>query len=187
MKASRLLPDCFRIHSRRLPVAFGRVLRGPKGSPEARNIPRSLRTGFQSHRRSYEMENRMRVQIIATGKVLDLPRHPILEALSEAGILKFMPDPTAKKPIAKLTWNVTEVMTSGELCLGVTCSCGETAKIYKPTHNARWTHCGVAETVPAKVFAEYRQLRERGDSPEMAERRDAVQAVRSAAERFIET
>jgi len=103
----------------------------------------------------------MRIEILSgpfTGDIQSVPRDPAYMLMSKLGFIRILPDPADQKPAAKLTWKVCEVPSNGSLFIGVSCSCGESVKILRPTERAKWGHCGTWEFIPKDVLAKYQRL-----------------------------
>jgi hypothetical protein len=111
----------------------------------------------------------MKVQIIATGKevatgkVLDLPRHPVLQALADCGLIKYLPDPASAPPpklYPQTTWKLVTSPNSSskELFVHASCaSCGEQRSFYNPTGKRGFSHCGVTESIPEEILRQGRR------------------------------
>lgn len=100
----------------------------------------------------------MRFKFLAgpkTGQVIDVIPNGNLAIFEGAGIIERVPE--AAPPPAKLTWNLCRTLITKEWHIGITCSCGETVRIPRPTANATWMHCGVRERIPADVLEQYQR------------------------------
>jgi hypothetical protein len=133
----------------------------------------------------------MLVKFLAGPKAGAVEKHSIhpatLQVLVSAGLIEFFPEPKSQYPTTSLTWTVDENLETGSPSVKVSCSCGgEWAMCKRPTEKFSWAHCGVRETIPPDVYEKFLKAKNRGEAPETAERRTAVQAARSAGLKFVD-
>ncbi len=110
----------------------------------------------------------MRVQIVATGEIEHAPASPFLTLLEKAGIVKYLADPTPRKPETnKFTWSLVRTRgtpdVAGELHVLARCSCGEFVALFPPiaADSRGRCSCGHTEPVPADLLAKGREEWER--------------------------
>ncbi|HTQ59580.1 MAG TPA: hypothetical protein VMI32_05120 [Candidatus Solibacter sp.] len=92
-----------------------------------------------------------------TGQVRSVVSNPAYKLMEDLGFIQILPDETPK-PQGKLSWKVCEVPHNGSLFIGVSCSCGESVKILRPSERAQWGHCGHFEIIPKDIFERYQRL-----------------------------